>query len=96
MLRFDDLVDFIQNWMRMSHVYQPVMLMRLLTNKGKNSVRDLARSILLHDESQIEYYENVTKNMVGRVLRSHEIVRRDGEVSSVVKTFAPDSARRSQ
>jgi ATP adenylyltransferase len=78
-MTFDDLADFIENRMRMSHVYQPVMLMRLLTNKGRASVRDIARSILLHDDSQVEYYENVTNKMVGRVLRSHEVVRKEGD-----------------
>jgi hypothetical protein len=43
--------------MRMSHVYQPVMLTCLLTNRGHASVTDIARSILQHDESQVEYYE---------------------------------------
>jgi ATP adenylyltransferase len=78
-MTFDDLADFIENRMRMSHVYQPVMLMRLLTNKGRASVKDIARSILQHDDSQIEYYESVTNKMVGRVLRSHEVVRKEGD-----------------
>jgi diadenosine tetraphosphate (Ap4A) HIT family hydrolase/5-methylcytosine-specific restriction endonuclease McrA len=53
----------------MSHIYQPVMLMELLGHNGKASVRDIAKALLIHDESQIEYYEEITKNMVGRVLR---------------------------
>jgi diadenosine tetraphosphate (Ap4A) HIT family hydrolase/5-methylcytosine-specific restriction endonuclease McrA len=78
-MTFDELSAFIQSRMRMSHVYQPVMLIRLLTNGGRACVRDIARSILQHDESQIEYYENVTKSMVGRVLRSHQVVRKEGD-----------------
>jgi ATP adenylyltransferase len=78
-MTYERLADFVQNRMRMSHVYQPVMLMTLLRGGGRSSVRDLARSILAHDESQVEYYEDVTKNMVGRVLRSHGIVeKQDG------------------
>ena len=76
----DELADFIEHRMRMSHVYQPVMLMRLLTNRGRASVREIARSILQHDETQIEYYENVTNKMVGRVLRSHEVVSKEGDL----------------
>ena len=78
-MTFDELADFIERRMRMSHVYQPVMLMRLLTNKGHASVRDIARSILQHDESQIEYYERVTNEMVGRVLRNHHVVKKEGK-----------------
>src|SRR5262245_46579189 len=75
----DELADFIEHRMRMSHVYQPVMLTCLLTNRGHVSVTDIARSILRHDESQVEYYESVTNNMVGRVLRRHAVVRKEGD-----------------
>ena len=68
------LQDFIQNKMRMSHIYQPVMLITLLEHGGKASVRDIASSICSHDESQLEYYELITKNMVGKVLRNRNIV----------------------
>jgi ATP adenylyltransferase len=61
--------------MLMSHVYQPVMPLALLSG-GERSVEDIARDILSHDESQVEYYEAITNNMVGRVLRSHRIVAR--------------------
>lgn len=77
-MTYEELSDFIRARMRMSHIYQPVMLMTLLEHNGESSVGELARSILAYDESQIEYYENVTKNMVGRVLASHGIVERDG------------------
>ena len=54
--------------MRMSHIYQPVMLIELLSNKGEATINQIAKSILSKDDSQIEYYEQITKNMVGRVL----------------------------
>ena len=76
-MTYERLADFIQNRMRMSHVYQPVMLMTLLRAGGRSSSEEIARSILAHDESQVEYYENVTKTMVGRVLRNHNIVDRE-------------------
>jgi ATP adenylyltransferase len=75
-MTYKQLADFVQNRMRMSHVYQPVMLMTLLRQSGRCSTTQIARSILAHDQSQVEYYEDVTKNMVGRVLRSHGIVEK--------------------
>jgi hypothetical protein len=75
---YERLADFIQNRMRMSHVYQPVMLMALLRGGGRRSTTEIARSILAHDESQVEYYEKVTNNMVGRVLRNNGIVQKEG------------------
>ena len=65
---FRQLEHFICNEMRMSHVYQPVMLIELLTRDGTASIQDVAKGLLSHDASQIEYYEHITKNMVGKVL----------------------------
>ena len=48
----------------MSHIYQPLMLIELLKNNGTSTITDIAKALLLKDVSQIEYYENITKNMV--------------------------------
>lgn len=72
---FDNLLDFISNKMRMSHIYQPVMLMALLNNNGKASVEEIAKEILLRDDSQIDYYKKITTTMPGKVLgKNHNIV----------------------
>jgi ATP adenylyltransferase len=76
-MTYQDLADFIQNRMRMSHIYQPVMLTTLLLNKGSCPERTIAEALLGKDESQIEYYQKVTRDMVGRVLRNHGIVERN-------------------
>jgi ATP adenylyltransferase len=81
-MEFKDLLNFIQTRMRMSHIYQPVMLMALLRNNGELSEREIAKSILAHDQSQIEYYEGITRGMVGRVLRNHHIVDFDPTTKS--------------
>jgi hypothetical protein len=47
----------------LTHIYQPVMLMALLKNKGSRSAREIAKEFLKQDESQIEYYEQITKQM---------------------------------
>ena len=54
--------------MRMSQIYQPLMLMELLRNNGQASVKQIAQSILDKDPTQIEYFSEVVKNMVGKVL----------------------------
>ena len=55
--------------MRMSHIYQPLMLMELLGRTGPAPAVDIARRILGEDISQIEYYTERVKRMVGRVLK---------------------------
>ena len=66
--------------MRMSHIYQPVMLMTLLKEGGVASIETLSKKLLIEDKSQQEYYGNITRNMVGRVLNNHGIVQKDGKI----------------
>lgn len=86
-MAFIDLARFITRDMRMSHVYQPVMLLALLRNGGRLSARAIAKELLRHDESQIEYYTETTNNMVGKVLRNRGIVEKDGQ-DYVLKSFS--------
>lgn len=71
---FEELKDFIQNKMRMMHIYQPLMIKILLEHEGLASARTIAEAFLGKDESQIEYYEQITKSMPGKVLHRHGIV----------------------
>lgn len=70
----DQLKSYISHTMRMSHVYQPVMLRVLIENGGSASVTDIAKALLSYDQSQVEYYELRAKNMVGRVLAQNNVV----------------------
>ena len=85
-MNYDQLKYFLLNKMKMSHVYQPVMIHQLLNNGGRSSVTEIAKDISQHDPSQIEYYENVTNNMVGKVLRNHDIVDKEGK-TYILKEF---------
>ena len=51
------LKDFTNNRMKMSHVYQPVTLKVLLQQNGQATIDEIAKSLLLYDQSQIDYYE---------------------------------------
>lgn len=76
-MNYAQLKEFLVERMKMSHVYQPVMIKFLLRNKGIATDVDIAKEISLHDPTQIEYYQNITNNMVGRVLRGHSIVTKE-------------------
>jgi len=66
--------------MRMSHVYQPVMIRNLLKNKGVADSTKIAKDLLAYDVSQVEYYQLITKNMVGKVLTNNRgITDKDGD-----------------
>jgi diadenosine tetraphosphate (Ap4A) HIT family hydrolase len=77
-MHYSELKDFIENKMRMSHIYQPVMIKALIDAKGALPTDKIASKFLEYDTSQIEYYEQITKNMPGRVLARHDVVRKDG------------------
>ncbi len=62
------LEEFLNTQMRMSHIYQPIMLMELLGSGGHASVIDIAKAFLMRDPSQIQYYAEITRRMPGRVL----------------------------
>ena len=80
LMNFPDLKHFLIKRMRMSHIYQPMMLMTLLKEGGVASIETLSKKLLIEDKSQQEYYGNITRNMVGRVLNNHGIVQKDGEI----------------
>ncbi|MFP1631951.1 HIT domain-containing protein [Zhengella sp. ZM62] len=70
----EDLHRYVSEHMRMSHVYQPVMLRELLVSGGEATVEQIAKALLSHDRSQVEYYEIRTKSMVGKVLTNNGVV----------------------
>ncbi|HOC44120.1 MAG TPA: HIT domain-containing protein [Thermoanaerobaculales bacterium] len=84
---YDRLHEFIAERMRMSHIYQPVMLRVLLENGGRASKTAIAKAFVEQDRSQIEYYETIVHNMPGRVLRSHGIVEKVGDDYQLTQDF---------
>ncbi len=82
-MNYRELKRFIVHEMRMSHIYQPVMIKTLLKQNGRCSMRTIAAEILAGDESQLEYYERITREMPGRVLAKHGIVAKEGNEYSL-------------
>jgi len=69
-----NLHDYITNQMKMSHIYQPVMLKVLLENNGEASIEQIASALLSYDQSQVEHYGIRTQRMVGKVLTNNGVV----------------------
>ena len=72
---YERLRHYIAKRMRMSHVYQPLMLMELLGRRSPAPAQEVARRILGEDVTQIEYYTERAKRMVGKVLTGNGITR---------------------
>ncbi|MXY21809.1 MAG: HIT domain-containing protein [Dehalococcoidia bacterium] len=78
--RFNQLSNFLCGEMKMSHIYQPVMLIQLLSNAGQATVSAIAKAILVNDPTQVEYYEEITKRSPGNVLTENRgLTVRDGD-----------------
>jgi len=60
---FEELIEFVEKKMSMSHIYQPLMIRSLVDAGGASTLRQLAQSFLAQDESQLQYYENRIKTM---------------------------------
>ena len=54
---YERLRKFISSDMRMSHVYQPVMIQTPLEHGGRATVGAMAAALLAKDAAQIAYYE---------------------------------------
>ena len=56
------------------------MLIELLKNNGKRTITEVAKEFVNRDPTQVEYYSNVVKNMVGRVLTNNRgITYKEGD-----------------
>lgn len=79
-MTFDELKEFLTSRMRMSHLYQPLLIRSLVESGGMATVRQLAAEFVLKDEGQLKYYEERVKDMPVRVLSGHGIVTREGDL----------------
>ena len=57
--------------MSMAHIYQPLMLIELIKGNGKASARNISKSFLSYDETQIDYYKKITTLMPFKYLSKH-------------------------
>ena len=55
-MKISELLDFLKNRMKPSHIYQPVLIRTLVDAGGTATIRQLAQALLVQDESQILYY----------------------------------------
>jgi len=51
-MTYQELVDFLEHKMSMSHVYQPLLVRALVDAGGTATVRQLGQAFLVQDESQ--------------------------------------------
>ena len=82
-MNFESLKEFLLSKMKLSHIYQPLVIKTLVDAGGSATIRQLAITFLSHDESQILYYEKRLKEMPIRVLKNHGVIDKDGDLVSL-------------
>ena len=71
----EQLTQFIRREMRMSHIYQPLMIKTLLENGGEAATRQIAAAFLAHDETKGQL-ESAFTDLVSRLVPKSEYIAR--------------------
>lgn len=75
---FEELEHFIEHVMKMTHVYQPLMIKTLLESGGTATAEDIARDFLNEDKAQLEYYIAIAKRWPKITLQKHNVIKYTG------------------
>lgn len=86
-MSFNILKNYIKNKMRMSHIYQPVMIKSLINNRGKNNSKNIAKEFLIYDPWAIKYYDDIVKIMPGKVLTKNLDIILKNKNSYILKDY---------
>ena len=73
-MTFDELLKFVEEDLRMSHVYQPLLISFLVQSGGAATVRQLAQEFALANEASVLHYEKRIKEMPIPVLAKRGVV----------------------
>ena len=68
-----ELVEFIEQKMRMSHIYQPLLIQTLVESGGQATLRELAVKFLTQEEAEIRDMMKTIKKMPVHVLSAKNL-----------------------
>lgn len=78
-MTYTTLKEYLLNKMSMQHIYQPLFVKALLVSEKPVTARQIAQVFVGYDQSQVDYYEVVTKRMPALVLAKNGIVEKTPE-----------------
>jgi len=90
-MNFEELRDFLKSKMKMSHVYQPLLIKSLIEAGGSATIRQMAITFLAQDESQIHFYEESAKRYAIHVLRKHGVITCEGKLINLTLRNLPNT-----
>ncbi|MFC2122751.1 HIT domain-containing protein [Bacteroidota bacterium] len=83
-MNYEELHGFVSKKMRLSQIYQPLLIKSLIEAGGTATVRQIATIFLTQDEGLIKRYEKKSKEMPIRVLSEHGVVKKQGDLVSLI------------
>jgi hypothetical protein len=91
-MRAEELLSFIETKMKMSHVYQPLLIRSLLDRGNASTTRDLAVDFSLGVASDVDHYEDrIIKQPVPVLARHGVIEERDGRIHLLLDSCSDES-----
>jgi predicted house-cleaning noncanonical NTP pyrophosphatase (MazG superfamily) len=87
-----DLMDFLENRMSMTEVYQPVVIRELILSGGRQSKAKLARALAEYDTSVEDYYMQVIMRWPKATLEKHGIVKYEKKTQAFVLCDLPNDS----
>lgn len=91
-----DLLDFLNNRMSMTDLYQPVIIRELLLHEGIRTKSELAAILASYDTSVQEYYEKIVMRWPKITLTKHGIVDYERKGSVFRLSVCPDNPAEKQ
>lgn len=83
-----ELLDFVENQMSMQAVYQPLVILQLLTRGGFATRAELARTLSGYDEVGLEHWDRILMDNPKRwLVRKHKILNYDKDAQAFTLPF---------
>ena len=73
-MNYEELEDFIRNKMSMTHVYQPLMIKKILESGNTAPKEAIARVFLNNDHSLLKYYKNTVMRWPKITLTNRKVI----------------------
>ena len=73
-LDYEGMAEFLRHTMKMTAVYQPILVRTLIESGGEATDRDVARAFLGEDKRQLDYYVRIARRWPRQVLEDHGVV----------------------
>ena len=91
----EQLLEFLEHKMSMTHIYQPLIIRSLLDAGGSATVRQLAVEVAKSNELDLRYYEKIVKRYPRGALRKHGVIEVEADrfVLQAKKLSFQDRAR---